>query len=89
LPAPDDGPMNVGLIASKYLTRSTKEELWDKNVGPKGDDIGNLKLGDAEFKTDGNDMIINGKKYKGTKSLWELVTMKKPNDFDVEVKEKL
>jgi len=37
-----------------------------------------LRLGDAEFKTDGNDMIINGKRYRGTEGLWELVTMKKP-----------
>ena len=43
-----------------------------------GGERGNLRLGDAEFKTDGNDMTINGKRYKGTEGLWELVTMKKP-----------
>jgi len=37
-----------------------------------------LRPGDADFKTDGNDMIINSKRYKGTKGLWEFVTMKKP-----------
>ena len=31
-----------------------------------------------EFKTDGNDTIINGKKYKGTEVLWEPVTSKEP-----------
>jgi len=37
-----------------------------------------LLLDDAEFKTDRNDMIINGKRYRGREGVWELVTMKKP-----------
>jgi len=53
LPASDDGPMNVGLIASKYLKKSTNKKLWDESFGPKVDDNENLRLGDAEFKTDG------------------------------------
>jgi len=78
LPGSYDGPVNVGLIASKYLAKATNKKKWDENFGPEGDDKGNLRLGDAEFKTDGNDMIINGKRYSGTGGLWELVTMKKP-----------
>jgi len=78
LPAPDDEPMNVGLIAGKYLTKLVgKSKKEDETFGPNRK-TGNLRLGDAEFKTDGNDMIINGKRYNGTEGLWELVTMKKP-----------
>jgi len=77
LSAPDDGPMNVGEMAAKYLAELTSKKLGDKTFGPKGE-TGNLMLGDAEFKTDGNDMIINGKRYRGTEGLWELVTMTKP-----------
>jgi len=79
LPAPDDGLMNVGPIACKYFTKSTKKKQWDETFGPKGDNKENLKLGDAEFKTDGKEMIINGKRYKGTEGLWELVTMHIPD----------
>jgi len=79
LPAPDDGTMNVGLIARKYFTKSTNEEQWDKTFGLKGDHTGNLKFDDAEFKTDGNEMIIYGKRFKGTEGLWELVTLKIPD----------
>jgi len=69
--------MNVGLIAGKYLTKLIgKKKKADETFGPIGE-TGNLRLGDAEFKTDGNDMIINGKRYKGTEGLWELVTIKK------------
>jgi len=79
LPKPDDGPMNVGLIASKYFKNSTNKKLWGESFGPKVDDNNeNLRLGDVEFKTDGNYMIINGKRYRGTEGLWEFVTMKKP-----------
>jgi len=79
LPAPDDGPMNVGEIAGNYLAKLTskKTDVADRTSG-LGGERGNLRLGDAEFKTDGNDMTINGKRYKGTEGLWELVTMKKP-----------
>ena len=35
LPARDDGPMNVGLIASKYFTKSTNKKLWDGSFGQK------------------------------------------------------
>ena len=70
--------MNVGLIAGKYLTKLIgKSKKEDAIFGPKGE-TGNLRLGDAEFKTDENYMIISGKRYEGTEGLWELVTMKKP-----------
>ena len=72
-----DGHLNVGPIARKYLAKLTRKK-GDETFGPKCDDKGNFKLGDAEFETDGNDVIINGEKYKGTEDLWELVTLKEP-----------
>jgi len=80
LPAPDYGPMNVGPLATKYLAKWTDKDLGDKTYGPKGI-TGNLKLGNANFETDGNAMIINEKRYEGTKGLWELVMKKNPENY--------
>jgi len=35
LPAPNDGPMNVGLIASKYLAKATNKKSGTKILGQK------------------------------------------------------
>jgi len=87
LPAPDDGSMDVGSLARKYLTKSTKsakEDPWDRPFGPKGDDEGSLWLGDLEFKTNGNNMIIGSDIYNGTQGLWELVTKKIPEKYSTD-----
>jgi len=72
--------MNVGPLARKYLAKWADKVLGNKTYGPKGI-TGNLKLGNANFETDGNAMIINEKRYKGTKGLRELVTKKNPENY--------
>jgi len=87
LPAHDGGSTNVGSLARKYLTKSTKstkEDQWDRAFGPKGDDEGSLWLGNVEFKTDGNNMIIRSNPYNGTQGLWELVTKKIPEKYSTD-----
>jgi len=46
LPAPDDGPMNIGKIAAEYLTKLISKTLGDETFGPKGG-TGNFKFCDA------------------------------------------
>ena len=44
------------------------------------DDGGIWKLGNKEVKFDGNDLIIEGVKYPGTRGLWELIVLKVPSE---------
>jgi len=57
-------PTDIGQIARKYLSDS---------YGMAGD---KFFLGNASVDFDGDD-LIDGNKYKGTKGLWGLITMKK------------
>jgi len=49
----------------------------DKTFGHNNRDV-EFFLGNASVNFDGDDLIIDGNKYKGTKGLWDLITMKKP-----------
>jgi len=68
-------PTDIGKIARKYLTDSYGM-AGDKTFGLNNRG-GEFFLGNASVDFDGDDLIIDGNKYKGTKGLWGLVTMKK------------
>jgi len=76
-PAEHPLPINIGRIAEQYLRSSygkgadhSHYELKDKN--------GQFYIGKDPIKTDGNDWVIKGKRYRGTPGLWQLITMKEP-----------
>jgi len=68
-------PTDIGQIARKYLTDSYGM-AGDKTFGFNNRG-GEFFLGNASVYFDGDDLIIDGNKYKGTKGLWGLITMKK------------
>jgi len=68
-------PTNIRQIARKYLTDSYGMAS-DKTFGLNNRG-GEFFLGNASVDFDGDDFIIDGNKYKGTKGLWDLITMKK------------
>jgi len=64
----------IGPLAKKYLVDS---------YGKAGDKTFRLNtrgrkffVGNAEIDFEGNDLIIGGKKYTGTRGLWDLITRK-------------
>ena len=65
---------NIGPIVAEYLKKQT-----DKTFGPYTDKDGAWKIGNKKFTIDGNDLIIEGEKYPGTRGLWELLVLKKPS----------
>jgi len=67
-------PTDIGQIARKYLTDSYGM-AGDKTFGLNNRG-GEFFLGNASVDFDGDDLIIDGNKYKGTKGLWGLITMK-------------
>ena len=75
----EDDLMRLSPIAYRHMMRyGEKGDKGDKTYGihyvNKHPYIGNQKIG-----LEGNDIVINGKVYKGTNGLWELITNKDPD----------
>ena len=72
--------MMIGPIAKNYLNKLiNEEEDVDITFGIYGEG-GREKIGDKEVTFNGNDLIIEGVKYQGTRGLWELIVSNKPNN---------
>ncbi|XP_078377882.1 uncharacterized protein LOC144661046 [Oculina patagonica] len=85
VPLPIDVPeldvTKLGDIATKALSvslsKNAKKE-YDNVTGINIGGDGKFYLGDSEVNIEGNDLIINDKRYTGTPGLWSLLTSKKP-----------
>jgi len=69
-------PIHIDQFARMYLVNSYGS-AGDKTFGldNKG---GHFFLGDTEVDFEGNDLVIGGKRYAGTRGLWDLLVMKRP-----------
>ena len=70
---------SVGEIAKKYLNKPNRDKTF-----------GIVKIGDHHYIGDkhviikDNDILVHGEKFKGTPSLWELITSKSPQNYNEE-----
>ena len=86
----DDDPLpieqalkpNLGPRATHYLQLSMTNKA-DHTFGLRVEDDG-IMIGSLPVTFDGDDIIIDDERYKGTPGLWELMVLKNPKDFDVE-----
>ena len=73
---PAAGLMNVGPVAKEYLEKYGQA---DKTFGIYSVDKNVWKIGNKEIRVDGDDFIVEGDRYPGTRGLWELVVKHKPD----------
>ena len=71
---------DLGDIAKEYLTYAMRKDS-DKSFGIYPDKNNKLKIGSKFLKFKGNDIIIEGVEYTGTRGLWELIVSKDPKNF--------
>ena len=77
----DEVTMNVGPIATKYLEKyADPDGEVDKTFGINVDYEGTWRIGNEKVDLDGNDLIIGGGKYEGTRGLWELIVSNEPSE---------
>ena len=69
----------AGPIALEYLTEAFGKDADDIFGIRKGVDK-KLSIGDTRIHFNGNNIIVGDREYEGTPGLWELITMKEPND---------
>ena len=68
-------------VAREYMTEAFGKDRDNVFGIHKGADK-NLYIGDTRIHVNGNNIIVGEEEYTGTSGLWELITMKKPVDFD-------
>ena len=73
-----DVPEMIGPIAVSYLRKFASKDA-DKVYGIY-DNKGKLYIGDTRIGIIDDNIIVGEKEYQGTPGLWELITMKLPND---------
>ena len=70
---------DLGSIAKNYLTYATGKNS-DRIFGIYPDAHNKLKIGNKFLKFKGDNIIIDGKEYTGTRGLWELIVSKEPQE---------
>ena len=70
---------DLGTIAKDYLTYALGKDS-DKTFGIYPDKDNKLKIGSKFLKFKGDNIIIDGVEYIGTKGLWELIVSNKPQE---------
>ena len=73
-----DVPEMIGPIAASYLRKFASKDA-DKVYGIY-DNKGKFYIGDTRIGIIDDNIIVGEKEYQGTPGLWELITMKLPND---------
>lgn len=71
----------TGELAKKFFTKylqGHESKQIDTTYGPKIEND-EWKLGTANVRMNGDDFIINGKKFKGTKGLYKLIFLRTPD----------
>ena len=80
-PALSEDTMMLGPIAADYLEKYlNKDPQVDQTFGIYSDEAGTWKIGNKEVDVEGDDLIVEGEIYSGTRGLWELLISKKPSD---------
>ena len=69
----------AGPIAIEYLTKYTGKDA-DDVFGVHCNKEEGLSIGDTRIHLNGNNIIVGEREYEGTPGLWELISMKRPND---------
>jgi len=69
-------PINIDPIARKYSVNSYGK-AGDKTFGLDNRG-GQFFLGNTEVDFEGNDLVTGGKRFSGTRGLWDLIVMKRP-----------
>jgi hypothetical protein len=79
-PVEDVRTLELGGLATKYLHQyASNKKSTDTTFGIRSKD-GEFYIGDTPITIQDDDITAAGKTYAGTPGLWELVTMKEPND---------
>lgn len=73
--------LDFGILASEYLGNYlSKSSLTDTTYGIRREE-NKFFIGNKEVEIANDDISIDNNIYKGTKGLWELLTLKMPKDY--------
>lgn len=73
---PADDSVFLGLLPQKYIGKKNSDQTFGVRI-----ENGKFYIGDKQIEVVDNDIFIDNKPYKGTSGVWNLLMMKKPDDF--------
>ena len=73
---------NIGPIATGYLEKYLNQDPQADTTFGIYEAEGTWKIGNKKVKVNGNDLIIEEKRYPGTQGLWELIVLKEPRNYN-------
>ena len=79
LPIEEASGTILGPRAQHYLKLSMTPQA-DHTFGLRSEDDG-IYIGNATVTFEGDDLFVDGTRYKGTPGLWELLVKKRPEDL--------
>ena len=77
-------------IHSEYINNVLKRTVWhDRTFGVYQDETdGSFKIGRSGFKFNNRHVFVDGRKYKATQGLWELLTEANPDRNSVTMQDR-
>ena len=77
----EEGVMQVGRIAHRYLSDYAAKQNVDKTFGIYKNPVDKqYYIGNQPIDIEGNNLIVGEKEYEGTPGLWELIISKQPDE---------
>ena len=79
----EEEKINLGPIAETFLKKPWNKENLDLNFGLNTqNEERKYKIGDKFVDFDGDDIVVEGERFKGTPGFWGLIISKKPSSDD-------
>ena len=79
----EEEKINLGPIAETFLKKPWNKENLDLNFGLNTqNEERKYKIGDKSVDFDGDDIVVEGERFKGTPGFWGLIISKNPSSDD-------
>ena len=79
----EEEKINLGPIAETFLKKPWNKEYLDLNFGLNTqNEERKYKIGDKYVDFDGDDIVVEGERFKGTPGFWALIISKNPSSDD-------
>ena len=79
----EEEKINLGPIAETFLKKPWNKENLDLNFGLNTqNEERKYKIGDKSVDFDGDDIVVEGERFKGTPGFWALIISKNPSSDD-------
>ena len=74
-------PQQLGQMPIDYLRQALSSKKDNDSIFGIYNEEGQFKIGNLPIRIDGNDLVVDGRRYTGSEGLWSLLTKKNPINY--------